>query len=40
MCSYCFSIILKDILKELNFNEDLIEEFGFNPMHEKISLEN
>ena len=39
MCRYCFSIILRDILRELNFTEDLIEEFGFNPMHEELFLE-
>jgi len=40
MCRYCFSIILTNILRGLNFTEDLIEEFGFNPMNEKISFEN
>ena len=38
MCRYCFSIILRNILRELNFTEDLIEEFGFNPIHEETSL--
>jgi len=40
MCRYCFSIMLINILKELNFTEDLIEEFGFNQMHEEIFKEN
>ena len=39
ICRYCFSIILNNILRELNFSEDIIEDFGFNPMHEDISLE-
>ncbi|NCO11152.1 hypothetical protein CO038_00255 [Candidatus Pacearchaeota archaeon CG_4_9_14_0_2_um_filter_39_13] len=39
MCRYCFSIILRDILIDLNFTEDLIEEFGFNLAHEEVSLE-
>lgn len=34
LCRYCFSIILTNILRELNFTEDLIENFGFNPMYE------
>jgi hypothetical protein len=40
ICRYCFSIILRDILRELNFSDDLIENLGFNPMHEEISSEN
>jgi len=39
MCRYCFSIILRDTLRRLNLTEDLIEEFGFNPIHEESSLE-
>ena len=31
ICRHCFSIILVSVLRELNFTEDLIEEFGFNP---------
>jgi hypothetical protein len=39
LCRYCFSIILKNILRELNFTEDLIKNFGYDPMYEEISLE-
>jgi hypothetical protein len=39
MCRHCFSILLNNILRELNFTEDLIEDFGFNPMYEEIFLE-
>ena len=39
MCRYCFSVILRDILRELNFTEDLIENFGFNPLDEERFLE-
>ncbi len=39
ICCYCFSIILNDILRELNFTEDIIENFGYNPMYEENSLE-
>lgn len=39
LCRYCFSIILKNILRELNFTEDLIKNFGYNPTYEEISLE-
>jgi hypothetical protein len=39
MCRHCFSVILIDILRELNFTENLIEEFGFNPMNKEIFLE-
>ena len=40
MCRHCFSIILINILKELNFPDNLIENFGFNPIHEEIYLGN
>lgn len=39
ICRYCFSIILTKILRELNFPEYLIKNFGYNPMYEEISLE-
>jgi len=35
MCRYCFSIILR----ELNFTEEIIENFGYNSMYEENSLE-
>jgi len=35
ICSYCFSIILKNILRELNFSEDIIESFGYNLIYEE-----
>jgi precorrin-4 methylase len=28
LCRYCFSVILSNVLRELNFSEDLIENFG------------
>lgn len=37
MCRYCFSIILRNILRELNFTEDLIEDFGYNPEYDEFS---
>ena len=39
ICRYCFSIILRDILRESNFTENSIEEFGFNPFHHENFLE-
>lgn len=33
ICRYCFSIILTNILKELNFTEDMIENFGYSQMY-------
>lgn len=39
VCRYCFSVILKDTLKELNFTEEMIENFGYNPLYEENSLE-
>jgi len=30
LCRYCFSLLLTGILREMNFTEDLIEQFGFN----------
>jgi len=35
MCRYCFSIILTNILRELNFTEDLIEDFGYNSEYDE-----
>ena len=40
MCRYCFSIILNNILRELNFSEDLIENFGFTIINEDTFLLN
>jgi len=34
LCYYCFSINLNNILRGLNLTEELIRDFGFNPMHE------
>ncbi|PIN89376.1 hypothetical protein COU60_04455 [Candidatus Pacearchaeota archaeon CG10_big_fil_rev_8_21_14_0_10_34_76] len=39
LCRYCFSIILTNILRELNFTEDMIENFGYNQMYGEDSLE-
>jgi len=39
-CRHCFSIILIRVLRELNFTEDLIENFGYNPLYGEVSLEN
>ena len=39
ICRYCFSIILKNILEELNLPEDLIEYFGYSSMYRETSLE-
>lgn len=39
ICRYCFSVIFIRILRELNFSEDLIGDFGFNPLCDKISSE-
>jgi len=39
ICRYCFSIILTNILRELNFSEEMIENFGYNQMYEEYSLE-
>lgn len=38
MCRHCFSIVLVDILRELNLPENLIEKFGFNQIPEEIYL--
>jgi hypothetical protein len=38
MCRYCFSVLFTNILRELNFTENLIKKFGFNPILEEISL--
>jgi hypothetical protein len=40
MCRYCFSVALIRILRELNFTEDLIKNFGDNQMLGEASLEN
>ncbi len=33
ICRYCFSIILTNILIDLNFSEEVIENFGFNSVY-------
>ncbi|MDP3917048.1 MAG: hypothetical protein Q8Q42_02055 [Nanoarchaeota archaeon] len=33
ICLYCFSIILTNILRELNFSEEMIENFGYNEVY-------
>ncbi len=38
LCRYCFSKILVNILKEMNFTEDLIESFGYNIIDEENNL--
>jgi hypothetical protein len=38
-CFYCFSIIFKNVLREFNFDEDSIEEFGYNQLYDEVSLE-
>lgn len=35
LCRYCFSVILMRALRELNFSEDLIKNFQYNPMYEE-----
>ncbi|PIN93815.1 hypothetical protein COU54_01720 [Candidatus Pacearchaeota archaeon CG10_big_fil_rev_8_21_14_0_10_31_24] len=40
MCYYCFSVIFTKILRDLNFIEEFIEEFGFNFVHEDLFLKN
>ena len=37
ICRYCFSIILTNILRGLNFTEEMIENFGYSLMYEEIS---
>ncbi|MFA5764453.1 MAG: hypothetical protein WC915_06615 [archaeon] len=39
ICRYCFSIILIKILRDFNFTEEVIENFGYNQMYEENSLE-
>lgn len=39
ICRYCFSIILTNILRELNFGEDFIENLGYSPMYGEVPLE-
>jgi hypothetical protein len=39
LCRYCFSEILVKILRELNFTENSIKNFGYNQMYEENSLE-
>jgi len=36
MCRYCFSIILTNILRELNFTEELINNFKYSPIYEEL----
>jgi hypothetical protein len=38
-CRYCFSLVLIRTLRELNFTEDLIDGFGYNPLYGEVSLE-
>lgn len=40
ICRYCFSIILTNLLRELNFTKEMIENFGYNSIYEENSLEN
>lgn len=40
LCRYCFSVMLINILREMNFTENLIENFEYHPMHEEIFLRN
>ena len=40
ICRYCFFISLIRILRELNFSEKLIENFGYNPLYGEDYLEN
>ena len=40
LCRYCFSVILTRILSELNFTDDLIENFKYSGVPEEISQEN
>lgn len=35
ICRYCFSIILTNVLKKFNFNEEVIENFGYNYLYEE-----
>ena len=39
ICRYCFSRIIINILRELNFTEEMIENFGYNPSYEEHYLE-
>lgn len=39
ICRYCFSIILKKVLRDLDFSEDVIRDFGYNYTYEEDSLE-
>lgn len=39
LCGYCFSVILIRILRELNFPEELIENFQYNARYEENTLE-
>jgi hypothetical protein len=38
ICRYCFSIILRNILRELNFTEDSINNFGYGLVYEEFPL--
>jgi hypothetical protein len=40
ICRYCFSILLKNILRELNFSEEMIENFGYNEINEENVFQN
>lgn len=40
ICHYCFSIALIRILREINFPENLIENFEYLPIYDENSLEN
>ncbi len=39
MCRHCFSVILTNILRNLSFTEEAIENFGYNQMYGEDSLE-
>jgi len=38
ICRYCFSILLLRVLRELNFTEDLINNFKYNSVYGEVSL--
>lgn len=39
ICRYCFSVLLLRVLRELNFTEDLINNFKYNSVYGEVSLE-
>jgi hypothetical protein len=40
ICRYCFSVILIRMLRELNFTEEMIENFEYNPLPEEEYIHN